>query len=340
LYPATIVAVKAGGYHVNYDDGDEQVLPPSRLEPIAVKVGERIFMRPHQETRLMYYPAIVKRVAGEIVDVEFEANQWQTAHVETNLPVGRARFLRGPGPTPANQSAPTPAGASLYAVGDRVLARWDDLYWYPATIIGVDAVGSTVLYDDGGQKTVAETQLMPITVEEGERIFIRPRGETRLIYYPAVVTRVDDEIVDVQFDAYEHMEAHAETNLKVGRARFWRCPRGVSSASWQDGQRVLALLDDTFWYPAEIVSVEEDRVGLQLLFGGEMFVTPDLLRPLDVEVGARVECRWKGEAHYYPGTIAQKQGDKIQIDYDDGATESTVIRLVRVHKNEQGATED
>ena len=336
LYPATVVAAEPGGFRVHYDDGDEQLVPESRLRPIAVEVGQRIFIRPHQEQRLMYYPAIVRRVAGEIVDVEFEPNQWQTAHVEKDLPLGRARFP-GAGPTAANQSAPAPAGSSLYAVGDRVLARWVDLYWYPATVINLDARGSTVLYDDGEQRTVTDAQLMPITVEEGERIFMRPRGETRLLYFPAVVTRVDGETVDVEFEALDAMEAHAETNVKVGRARFWRCPRGVSAGNWQEGDRVFALLDEAYWYPAEIVSLEDDRLGLQLLFGGDVFVTPELIRKLEIKPGAHVECRWQGAEHYYPGIIARLLGgDKIQLAYDDGATETTVIRLIRVPREAVG----
>jgi hypothetical protein len=330
LYPATIKAVEPGGFRVLYDDGDQQIVPEARLRPIAVEVGQRIFIRPHQEQRLMYFPAIVRRVAGEIVDVEFEPYQGQAAYLEKDLPLGRARFP-GAGPTAANQAAPAPAGSSLYAMGDRVLARWVDLYWYPATIINLDARGSTVLYDDGEQRTVTDAQLMPISVEEGERIFMRPRGETQLIYFPAVVTRVDGETVDVEFEASDAMEAHAETNLKVGRARFWRCPRGVTAGSWQEGDRVFALLDEAYWYPAEIVSLEEDRLGLQVLSGGDVFVTPELIRQIDIKPGARVECRWQGAEDYYPGIIARLLGgDKIQLAYDDGATEMTVIRLIRV----------
>jgi hypothetical protein len=180
---------------------------------------------------------------------------------------------------------------------------------------------------------VSDAQLMPITVDEGEHMFIRPRGETRLIYFPAVVTRVDGETLDVEFEVNEHMEAHAETNLKVGRARFWRCPRRVSLDAWHEGDRTFALLDDTSWYPAEIVALQEDWVELQVLFGGEAIVTPELLNKPSLEVGTRVECRWQGEEHYYPGTIARISGDNVQINYDDGTTESTVIRLIRILKD-------
>ena len=334
LYPATILAITGDQCQVAYDDGDQQVVRRERLAPITATVGERIFIRPHAESRLMYFPATVKRVAGEMVDVEFEANELVAAHTERNLPLSRARFLRGPGP--ASRPARPAAGAALYAVGDRALARWVDLYWYPATIIAVDEGGYSVLYDDGGQRVVAEAQLMPITVEEGEHIFIRPRSESRLIYYPAVVTRVDGETVDVEFEANEHIDAHAEANLKIGRARLWRCPRRVSVDSWHEGDRVFALLDDTYWYPAEIVSLEDERVGLQLLFGGEGFVTPELIRKLNVEPGMRIECRWRGEEQYYPGALAEVTGDRVQVDYDDGATETTVVRLIRVAKDELG----
>jgi hypothetical protein len=334
LYPGTVFAVDSHGVIVHFDDGDQLIVPEAVLQPLAVQPGERIFICPAAEARLLYFPAIVLRVDGEKVDVQFEGNEVMEAHVESNLHLGRARVPRErvvlPGPTPPVLTEP-PAEAGLYAVGDRVFARWLDLYWYPGTIIGLEREGLKVLYDDSDQRVLPETMLMPLVVEEGERIFIRPRGETRKSYAPARVLHVDGETLDVEFEGSEHQEARVENNLKVSRARVWRSPVGAGRWSWEEGDRVFVLnVTDGYWYPAEIVSIDEERLGVQLLFGGELFVTPELLKKLELTDGAHIECRRKGAPVYFPCVLTHQAEDKITVQYEDGVKEPTIIRLVRV----------
>jgi hypothetical protein len=59
-------------------------------------------------------------------------------------------------------------------------------------------------------------------------------------------------------------------------------------------------------------------------------VTPELVKPLEVGVGLRVEGRWRGGDAYSPGVIDQQRGERIHIRYDDGDEEWTTIRLVRI----------
>src|SRR5262245_60752593 len=113
---------------------------------------------------------------------------------------GRANRGAGVGGLPLHGSQPDP-GAATWRVGDRVLAGWLDDYLYPATVAAVQAGGYLVRYDDSGQLVVPGARLRPIVVEPGEQIFIRPRGEARLMYYPAVVLRVAGESLDVRFEA-------------------------------------------------------------------------------------------------------------------------------------------
>src|SRR5262245_21821816 len=104
-----------------------------------------------------------------------------------------------------------------FPVGARVLAPWRDQFVYPATVAAREPAGLLVHYDDGVALVVPEASLAPITVEAGECIFIRPRAETRLMYYPAVVLRVQGERLDVRFEASELMQGHEERDLPVGR---------------------------------------------------------------------------------------------------------------------------
>ena len=100
---------------------------------------------------------------------------------------------------------------------------------------------------------------------------------------------------------------------------------------WQIGNRVLAnWTHDLYWYPATIQSIDGERIYIHFDDGDKQWTTSDHLMNIDIEIGDRVHCRWKGGPYYHPGRVAQKQGEKIYVHYDDGDKEWTTISLVRV----------
>ncbi len=213
---------------------------------------------------------------------------------------------------------------SDWRVGDRVLGRWFDFYWYPATILALGTKGTHLLFDDGDQRVVGERGLMTLDVEEGEELFIRPKNQPQRIYTPARVLRIDGEVIDV-----EHEDGTQETNQKVSRARFWRCPVGVK-LTFEEGERAWAEDIDGYTYPAEVLSIDNDKVLVHFLDGPERMLTPELIRPFKIEIGTAVECRWKGGQTYFPGKITQIDGDRVHLAYNDGDQEWTTVRLVRL----------
>lgn len=46
-----------------------------------------------------------------------------------------------------------------------------------------------------------------------------------------------------------------------------------------------------------------------------------------VNVGDRVECKWKGGSTLYKGTVAEQHGNNIFVHYDDGDKEHTTTKL-------------
>src|SRR5262249_51702825 len=221
-----------------------------------------------------------------------------------------------------------PAEEGNWRAGDRVLARWLDFYWYPGTILGIGSKGIHVLFDDGFQRVLQESGLMPLLVEEGEALFVRRKDDQQRVYSPAVATRVKGETFDVEYE-----DGQSETNTRVSRARFWRCPVRVIAFPFDEGDRVLACDCDDCIYPAEIVSIQEDRVLVHFLDGPERLLTPELIRKFDLSPGTRVECRWKGGTAYFAGVLRQADGDRVLIHYDDGDQEWTSVRLIRVPKS-------
>ncbi len=66
------------------------------------------------------------------------------------------------------------------------------------------------------------------------------------------------------------------------------------------------------------------------LDGPERMLTPELIKRFDVRVGARIECRWRGGPNYFPGQLAQVEGERVFVKYDDGDEEWNSIRLLRI----------
>ena len=141
--------------------------------------------------------------------------------------------------------------------------------------------------------------------------------------------RVSGEVIDVELD-----DGTQETNQKISRARLWRCPVRVTSIPFEEADRIMAQDVDGYTYPAEILSIDGDKVVVHFLDGPERMLTPELVKPFALKAGMSVECRWKGGQTYFPGKLTQVEGDRAHIAYNDGDEEWTTIRLVRLPPKE------
>ncbi|MCI0637452.1 MAG: hypothetical protein L0Y72_27780 [Gemmataceae bacterium] len=333
FYPGRIRAVEGSRFQVSFDYGDVAWVHQAHILSPDIKVGSQVFCR--IQGGPSYFPGTVSQQKGETIEVRYEHGdqEWTSlSMVRVQRPIADVAPEELPAGTPApakqNVDLGAPADLGDWRTGDRVLARWLDFFWYPGTILGMGAKGAHILYDDGDQRLVQENHLMPLTVEEGEQIFIRPKNEPQRVYSNATVVQVDGERIDVEFEE----DGRRETNTKVSRARFWRCPVGVKSFPFEEGDRVLAYDSDECVYPAEIVSIQDDRVIVQYLDGPERMLTPELIKRFDLRVGAKIECRWKGGPNYFPGVLSKLEGERIHVNYDDGDQEWTSVRLVRLPK--------
>jgi hypothetical protein len=325
FYPGRVRAVRSDACEIQFDDGDVDWVASAHVVEPDVKVGSRIFARVQGGPQ--FAPGVVSQLKGETIQVRYDHGdeEW------TNLSMVRVErdggTARVPAPPPAKPGLDlgAPIAEGHWRSGDRVLARWLDFFWYPGTILDLGSKGYHILYDDGDQRVVKEIALMPLAIEEGEQLQIRPKNQPDRIYAPATVIQVHGETLDVEYE-----DGTRETNTKVSRARLWRCPVRVRDFPFEEGERVLGLDVDEYVYPAEIVSVHDDRVIVQFLDGPERMLTPELIRRFELREGLRVECRWKGGPNYFPGVLTQLDGERASIRYDDGDQEWTSIRLLRL----------
>jgi hypothetical protein len=102
------------------------------------------------------------------------------------------------------------------------------------------------------------------------------------------------------------------------------------------GDRVLARWpqEKEWWYPGVVCSVNAGGYEVQYDDGDRAVVTEDLMRPLNLAAGARIQCRFKGGPSFYDGLVASSIGSAIQVNYDDGDSESSSVSMVRVNSRD------
>jgi hypothetical protein len=268
--------------------------------------GDKVLARRDGNER--WIPGIIRLVRDGKHYVEFDDGIFELA-----------TELRAP------ETMSPPHEPAAHATGDRVLGRWLDLWWYPATILYEENGRFQVQFDDGDRGNLLDGQILPLHLEVGEEVQCRPKEEVRLMYRPGKITRVAGEILDVEFD-----EGDAETNTTVSRVRLWRCPALLAEFPFHEGDRVAGLLPDGYRYPADLLIHDGDRVVLHFLNGMQVTLTPELVSKLSVQAGMRVEARWRGGDDYFLGIVDQLQGERLHIRYDDGDHEWTTVRSLRI----------
>lgn len=88
-----------------------------------------------------------------------------------------------------------------------------------------------------------------------------------------------------------------------------------------------------WWYPGTVVNIDGEFFDIRYDDGQGARLTAAQLKPLNVGVGSRVHCRWKGGDQYYAGRVTSASREAIHVDYDDGDSEDTIVGMVRVHQD-------
>ncbi|MBQ1265472.1 MAG: hypothetical protein IIY06_01710 [Proteobacteria bacterium] len=106
-----------------------------------------------------------------------------------------------------------------FGKGDRVLALWEDAFWYPGTVTAVQGNVLTITFDDGDKATVDAERVEKLDWAAGDRVECRWPGDGK--NYPGVFTEVKGENVRIVYDDGDKAELH------VGKCRQSRQSRLV-----------------------------------------------------------------------------------------------------------------
>ena len=96
------------------------------------------------------------------------------------------------------------------------------------------------------------------------------------------------------------------------------------------GDRVLGHYQSSgFWFPGVISDAAGGRYTIRYDDGDVEIVSGNAVRPYNWAAGTRVDCNWKGRGTWYPGVIADANGKRLSINYDDGDRETTQTAMCR-----------
>lgn len=97
------------------------------------------------------------------------------------------------------------------------------------------------------------------------------------------------------------------------------------------GDEVLApWMNDGFLYPAVLVKLEGEAAHVAYLDGAAADHPVTALRLGAFGPGLAVSVDWRGQKRYYPGTIVGRVGQALDIAYDDGSREWSVVGKCRL----------
>ena len=303
-YPGTVRHVEDNRYFVICDDGDDGFYQAHHLTALKLGIGDQVEVRQGEGGKgslsidVDYQKGRIQDLQGERVQVRIGNGplRW--------IPLSRIRLApprRSPPELPGSSSSPSPSSSAITArpnlpgqqsheIGDRVWACGLDLYWYPGVVLGESEDNWKVLFDFGGHALVPFGQTVPLEYEVGDRIWSRWQAGNE--FFAGTIKRKNGEIIDIHYDD----DDEETTSIRLARLERddWLPP--AQAYELGPGDRILGCWFDHFWYPGIILSLEGKRIHVLFDDNDQAFLTWNLIRPLEIEVGERILCRLKGGA--------------------------------------------
>jgi hypothetical protein len=97
---------------------------------------------------------------------------------------------------------------------------------------------------------------------------------------------------------------------------------------------VFACWFDLCWYAGSVLAVEGNQVSVVFDHGGQAVMPAEKVHAMELADGDRVLVRWQAGQEFFPGVIAHRDGEVVTVHYDDGDQETTLIRLLRLERDD------
>jgi hypothetical protein len=227
-----------------------------------------------------------------------------------------------PSATPAK--LPMVASQTTWRVGDRVLAPWEPIFLYVGEIARIENGRALIEFDDGDSGHVPLERLKPVVVPIGHKLLCR-RGKGRN-YYPATVREFKSDVQVEYEDGTREWTTLAAIRFpcaSIGPATEMVSAMSRPLADFHPGDRVWAPWMSGVLFVGTVDRIQEPEVHIHFADGDHGWVRLEQLIPFRLPVGLRVMGRWRMGNAYYPGVVAEVQGERVYVQYDDGDREWT-----------------
>jgi hypothetical protein len=306
-YPGRVASYSGGEYSIDYDDGEKESGVAEELirvveeapAPAPAAASGKYAVGAKVEAR---YRGKKKWYAGEITKADGATYSvtYEDGDVEDNLAEELIRGVEEAAPAPAPASAAEEATSGGFEAGTQVLARYKGKKkWYPGTVMKRNDDNTyEIMYDDGDKESGVSADFVK-AVEEADK---GAKTQRRQVAAPAPAPAAETKV----FGKGDKIEAlyKGKKNWYAGVVDRYDAESETYDVTYDDGEVEKGVKQEN------IARAPGDS---------------------ELEVGARIEAKYKGKKKYYPGKIAAR-GDNgtYDIAYDDGEEESGVARnLIR-----------
>ncbi len=89
--------------------------------------------------------------------------------------------------------------AESFEVGETMLVKWSkDNYWYPATIVNIEADRYFVRFHDGDEEWTHPSFMKEEDIREGDKVFGNYKNLGK--YYPGIVTERNGSAIHIKYE--------------------------------------------------------------------------------------------------------------------------------------------
>jgi len=367
-YPGTIADYEDGVYAIDYDDGEKESGVSEELiraveeapapAPAAASgkyaVGAKVEARYRGKKK--WYAGEVTKADGDVYSVTYEDGD-----VEDGVAEELIRAVEEAAPAPAPAAA---AEEGKYAVGSKVECRYKGKKrYYPGRVASYSGGEYSIDYDDGEKESGVAEELIRVLeeaapapasasaaeeatsdgFEAGMQVEARYKGKKKW-YKGTVMKRNDNGTYEIMYDDGDKESGVAADFVKAAEvvasdeAAPAPAPAARAAKVFGKGDKIEALYKGKKnWYAGVVDRYDADTETYDVTYDdGEVekgVKQENIARApgdSELEVGQKIEAKYRGKKKYYPGKIAARSGDTYDIDYDDGEKESGVARnLIR-----------
>jgi hypothetical protein len=105
---------------------------------------------------------------------------------------------------------------------------------------------------------------------------------------------------------------------------------------WTEGNRAFAFWDDDeYFYPATIITIDDDDIFVRFDTGEEEWTNVDYLEEFIVEVDDEIECKSAQDNLFYDVVVLDVDGDRVEVEYEDETTEWSTLSRLRFFVDEE-----